>query len=220
MRLPHLLFVHGWAYDSNTWGGVRDRLGDPACTVWERGYFAESGYYGDPSEPPPPPGPYIAIGHSFGVMRLLRERPEGAIGLISICGFARFAAGDGFAGAPARVLERMTARFKANPHGVVAEFRARCGSPATTVYGLDAGRLGQDLATLCEGDERAAAAALDIPVLSLTAGADPVVSAAMSEVSFPGAERETMAGVGHLLPTRAAGWCAAQIAAFAARLPR
>ncbi len=216
----HLLFVHGWAYDANIWGLVRSRLGNPPATVWERGYFEEVGVYGAASEPQPPPGPYIAVGHSLGVMRLLRERPEGCIGLISVCGFARFSATEGFPGTSARVLDRMLTRFKANPRGVTAEFRARCGSGQTQVYDVDVQRMYDDLLMLRDGDERAAAAALDIPVLSLTGSADPIVSAGQTDASFPDAEKASMQGVGHLLPLRTPEWCAAQIAAFAGRLAR
>jgi pimeloyl-[acyl-carrier protein] methyl ester esterase len=217
MTLPHILFVHGWAYDANIWGPIRSRLGDPECTVWERGYFEEPGFSLARSEPPPP-GPYLAVGHSFGVMRLLRERPEGCIGLVSICGFARFASAEDYRGTPMRILDRMVSRFDAAPGAVVGEFRARCGSQSTRVYALRAERLGEDLAVLRDGDERAAAAALDVPVLSLVGGSDQIVSATMSEASFPQAERAVAPGAGHLLPLRQPEWCAAQITAFARRL--
>ena len=214
MALPHLLFAHGWAYDANIWGGIRSRLGDPACTLWERGY------YNYPDEPDPPPGPYIAVGHSFGTMRLLGSMPAGAIGFVAICGFARFSAAEDYPGTPARVLDRMLAKAQLSPLSVIAEFRARCGTPGTKVYEFMADRVMDDLNALRDGDERVAAAALDIPVLTLNGGADPIVSAAMSEASFPKAARAIMAGVGHLLPMRAPDWCAQQISAFAARLTR
>lgn len=219
MTLPHLLFVHGWAYDSNIWGPIRSRLGDIQATVWERGYFEEPGFTQARSEPGPP-APYLAVGHSFGVMRLLRERPSGCIGLVSICGFARFSSAEDFRGTPVRILDRMVDKFDTAPGTVVGEFRARCGSQSTRVYQLRADRLGEDLATLRNGDERAAAAALDIPVLSLIGGADQIVSATMSDASFPGAERAVAPGAGHLLPLRQPDWCAAQIAAFSRRLGR
>jgi pimeloyl-[acyl-carrier protein] methyl ester esterase len=213
MATPHLLFVHGWAYDPNIWGPVRSRLGNPACTVWDRGYFDYD------NEPPPPPGPYVAVGHSFGAMRLLRQRPEGCVGFISVCGFARFSAAEGYPGTPARILDRMLAKAASSPLAVIAEFRARCGTPGTKVYEFFADRVMEDLHILRDGDEREAAAALDVPVLALSAGADPIVSAAMTEASFPRAERATMPNVGHLLPIRAPDWVAQQIAAFTGRLP-
>lgn len=212
MPLPHLLFVHGWAYDANIWGPIRSRLGDPACTVWERGYFDYD------SEPAPPPGPYVAVGHSFGVMRLLHERPEGCVGLVSICGFARFTATDGFPGTPTRVLDRMLQHAAVSPTAVIAEFRARCGTPGTKVYEFFADRVMEDLRTLRDGDERAEVAAMREPILALSAGADTIVPAAQTAASFPQAQHQIMAGVGHLLPSRAPDWCARQIAGFCAGL--
>lgn len=212
MSLP-FLFAHGWAYDANIFGGVRDRMGGPESLLWERGYYGADGQ-------PAPTGPYIAVGHSFGVMRLLADLPPGAVGFVSICGFARFSSTDGYSGTPVRVIDRMLARFKSSPLAVVAEFRARCGSPATKVYEFEAERLKADLETLRDGDERAAAAALGVPVLSLVAGADPIVSASMGEAAFPTAERAVMPGVGHLVPLRSPDWCAQQISAFAAKITR
>ncbi|HTK36498.1 MAG TPA: alpha/beta hydrolase [Caulobacteraceae bacterium] len=213
MALPHLLFVHGWAYDAGIWEPVRSRLGGPACTVWERGYF------GGADEPTPPSGPYVALGHSFGVMRLLRERPQGCIGLVSMAGFARFTAAEGFPGAPGRVLDRMLLRAAADPAAVIADFRARCGAPGTEVHEVFTDRVMEDLRRLRDGDERASAAAIGAPVLALSGGADAIVSAAMAEASFPNAERATLPGAGHLLPSHA-DWCAPRIAAFCARLRR
>jgi pimeloyl-[acyl-carrier protein] methyl ester esterase len=217
--LPHILFVHGWAYDANVWASIRSRLGEPRSTVWERGYFEEPGFTVPQSEVEPP-APYLAVGHSFGVMRLLKKRPTGCIALVSICGFARFSSAEDFRGTPVRILDRMVDRFETSPGTVVGEFRARCGSQSTRVYQLRADRLGEDLAILRHGDERAAAAALDVPVLSLLGGADQIVSANMSDSSFPGAERAVAPGAGHLLPLRHPDWCAAQITAFARRLAR
>ena len=211
MSLPHLLFVHGWAYDPNIWGPLRSRLGAPACTVWDRGYF---GFDAEPA----PQAPYIAVAHSFGVMRLLRHRPEGCVGFVSICGFARFSAAEDYPGTSPRILDRMLAKAASSPLAVVAEFRARCGTPGTKVYDFVADRVMEDLLVMRDGDERAAAAALEAPVLALSAGADPIVSAAMTDASFPDAQRAVMPNVGHLLPLRAPDWVAQQITAFAGRL--
>ena len=217
MALPHLLFAHGWGYDANVWGPVRSRLGDPACTLWERGYFHEPGFTREPREDAPP-APYVAVGHSFGVMHLLKALPPGAIGFISVCGFARFSAAEGYAGTPVRVIDRMLQRFDSAPGTVVGEFRGRCGSPPTRVYDYNGEALREDLVVLRDEDYRAEAAALQVPVLSLFGGADQVVSRAMTQASFPTAEHLVAPLIGHLLPVRAPEWCTRQIADFAGRL--
>ncbi len=214
MSRPTLLFVHGWAFDATVWAPLRAELQDSPQAVFDAGYFG-------PAREPALAGPVIAIGHSLGVLRLLRELPQNCLGLVSINGFARFAAAPGFeAGVAPRVLERMSRRLSSDPAAVLDDFRQRCGD------GSDFGEprlapLARDLQALRDEDRRDALAALPVPLLVLAGADDPIVPAPMTRASFAGhadAEMHQCEGGGHLLPLSHAPWCAARIRAYMARL--
>lgn len=211
---PTLLFVHGWAFDASVWAPLRAGLQEWPQAVFDAGYFG-------PGQEPDTNGPVIAIGHSLGALRLLRELPPGCLGLVSINGFARFAAGPGFeAGVAPRVLERMSRRLSSDPVAVLRDFRQRCGDDS----GFGEPRLAplaRDLQALRDEDRRAALAALPVPLLVLAGADDAIVPAPMTQAGFSGladAEIHERAGGGHLLPVSEAAWCAAHIRAFISRL--
>ncbi|WP_448202453.1 alpha/beta fold hydrolase [Azospirillum sp. sgz302134] len=211
MTAPVYVLVHGWGFGPAVWDGVRAALpaGD-SLTV-------DLGFYGPPALPEIPAGrPVVAVGHSFGGLWLLHERPFAWDGLVLVNGFPRFTEGEGFAPAtPRRVLDRMITRFDAAPQAVTADFLRRCGVEDPALEGLDAGRLGEALRALRDWDARAAVAG---PMLALAGGQDPIVPPAMTEHALCGVELDWHAEGGHLLPLTAPGWCAERIAGFAARL--
>ena len=210
---PTLLFVHGWAFDASVWAPLRAELRD-----WPQA-AADAGYFG-PAHLPTIDGPVIAIGHSMGVLRLLRGLPADCRGLVSINGFPRFGAAPDFdAGVPRRMLDRMVKRLSADPTAVLQDFRQRCGD-ASAFGEPRLETLGQDLEALRDEDQRGALAALPVPLLILAGQADPIVSAAMTHAAFGGRaedERHDREQGGHLLPVTDASWCARHIAAFITR---
>lgn len=211
---PTLLFVHGWAFDASVWTALRAELSD-----WPQA-AADAGYFG-PAQAPAIEGPVIAIGHSLGVLRLLRGLPDSCLGLVSINGFPRFGAAPDFAaGVAPRLLDRMRKRLSEAPRAVVQDFRQRCGDESA--FGEpQTPALGRDLEALRDEDQRATLAALPVPLLLLAGQADPIVSAAMTLAAFPvrpGEERHWREQGGHLLPVTDAAWCAGHIRAFASRL--
>lgn len=212
---PTLLFVHGWAFDASVWTPLRAELGD-----WSHA-IADAGYFGPAQERPRVDGPVIAIGHSMGVLRLLREWPPGCLGLVSINGFPKFGAAPDFdAGVPARMLDRMMKRLSTDPAAVVRDFRQRCGA-ATAEGEPRVAPLLRDLEALRDEDQRVALAALPVPLLILSGQDDPIAPRAMTQAAFsarPDAERHEREGGGHLLPVSDAPWCAHLIAGFIARV--
>lgn len=211
-----LWFVHGWGFDARLWDSLRAALGDPAACLPDFGYF------GDAPSPADGGGPVIAIGHSLGVMKLLRKPPTNCIGLVAINGFDRFA-GDAQdeTAVPRRIVERMIARFQQQPEVVLGEFRQRCGSDAPLARAPRLQPLLADLELLRDADERLRSAALSCPLLVLHGEDDAILPPAMRAAVFAGcamAERHQLPKHGHLLPQTAASWCAGHIRAFAARL--
>lgn len=238
---PTLLFVHGWAFDASVWTPLRAELGDWPHEVADAGYFGAAqspataigrvidpvvGHVADPAigrVMDPATGPVIAIGHSMGVLRLLRDLPSHCVGLVSINGFPRFGAAPDFdAGVPRRMLDRMLKRLSTDPTAVLQDFRERCGD--ASAFGEPRLQpLARDLEALRDEDQRHALAALPVPLLILAGLDDPIVPAAMTQAAFGGRlgdERHDLEHGGHLLPVSAAPWCARHIAGFIDRLSR
>jgi len=215
---PTLLFVHGWAFDTSVWTPLRAALGDWPQAVTDAGYFG-AGEAAAGSRPVT--GPVIAIGHSLGVMRLLRDLPSNCVGVVSINGFPRFSAAPDFdAGVPRRMLDRMMKRLSADPAAVVQDFRVRCGE-ASALGEPRLEPLARDLERLRDDDQRSALAALPVPLLILAGEEDPIVPPAMTQAAFGGRvgdERHDLEHGGHLLPVSDAPWCARHIAGFIARV--
>lgn len=212
---PTLLFVHGWAFDASVWTPLRAELED-----WPQA-VTDAGYFGAAQAPAAAIAPVIAIGHSLGVLRLLRDLPSHCVGLVSINGFPRFGAAPDFdAGVPRRMLDRMMKRLSADPVAVVQDFRERCGD-ASAFGSPRLEPLARDLEALRDEDQRNALAALPVPLLILAGQDDPIVPAAMTQAAFGGRvgdERHDLEHGGHLLPVSAAPWCARHIAAFIDRV--
>ncbi len=202
---PTLLFVHGWGFSADFWQPLRQRLNGIPCLAWDLGF------HGAPNRPlPAADGPVVAVGHSFGLLWLLKEHPLPWRALVSINGFSRFTRADDFPqGVAPRLLERMAARLEEAPAAVHRDFLARCGMEAAASDGLDPARLAWGLSALAGWDCRAAA-----PVdLALCGRQDPIVPPAMSEALFAPALAKWRDG-GHLLPLSDPDWCARQLTAY------
>ncbi|MDQ2104273.1 alpha/beta fold hydrolase, partial [Azospirillum isscasi] len=153
MTAPLFVFVHGWGFGPGVWDAVRDALPDGESVAVDLGFHGPStpflGRERGTQTPWPRSRPIVAVGHSFGALWLLHERPFAWDGLVLVNGFPRFTEGDGFAPAtPRRVLDRMIARFDTAPEAVTADFLRRCGCEAPPPAALDAARLGGALRAL------------------------------------------------------------------------
>ncbi|MEE4451895.1 alpha/beta hydrolase [Novosphingobium resinovorum] len=191
------MFAHGWGFDRHFWEPLTALLPEWAHVIDDRGYF------GAPHEPAVE-GPCIAVTHSFGTMRVLAAPPPGLAGIVAINGFERFTAVPGRPGVPVRVLDRMLRRFETDPRGVLAEFRKTCGS--TYAFGeIDPEALAADLLRLRD----AAPSLLDVPILAIHGGADPLLPPEMRAATFTGAQvrRIDHEAGGHLLPLQAPQLC-------------
>jgi pimeloyl-[acyl-carrier protein] methyl ester esterase len=197
-----LLLVHGWGFDASFWSPLQTALGEIESVAWDLGYR------GRPWRPCLTAGrPIVAVGHSFGLLWLLHERPVRWQALVSINGFPRFTRGAGFpAGVPRPLLGRMIGRFAQAPHAVFGEFMARCGVPAADPGGLDLAALAEGLRALAEWDERDGTGA----VAALAGRDDPIVPPALTAAAFEAGRIEWHEG-GHLLPWSAPDWCAGQL---------
>lgn len=217
MSGPLLELLHGWGLGPWIWDGVVAALGPVRAHAADRGYFGRHEPVGEGT-----PGPVIAVGHSLGAFHFLDALPPGCVGLVAINGFDRFAtAGHDPTAVSRRIVDLMARRFEEIPDQVLLDFLEKCGSHERLPLQLRVDILMEDLKLLRDGDRRAIAADLDVPVLVLQGTADPILPPPMREAVFGGAvdvERHDHAAHGHLLPVTAPEWCAAHIRAFAARL--
>ncbi|MEQ8194302.1 MAG: alpha/beta hydrolase [Rhodospirillales bacterium] len=205
------VFVHGWGFDAGFWDGVRAHLPEAETLTVDLGFRG-------PAEglKAMPPGRTVAVGHSLGFLWLLHEKPFAWDGLVSINGFAKFTASDGFpSGIDGRMVARMKDKIRTTPEAVVADFLGACGhaDPPDTLApaALDPAALERGLDWLMAWDGRAALQGET--VLALAGRADPIVPPDLSEASF-GRNLQWHEG-GHLLPVTAPAWCADRLRAFA-----
>jgi pimeloyl-[acyl-carrier protein] methyl ester esterase len=215
---PRLVLVHGWGFDPGVWQRLRAVLGDLETVAVDLGFF------GLPTGPVlPPDRPVVAIGHSLGVLWLLKTRPFPWAGLVSINGFPRFVEGPDYSPAvPRRQLDRMIRRMAADPAGVTEEFRFRCGALGPLPDGPVPDSLHTGLEWLRDWDARPAIEPPPTaPMLVLSGGQDPILPATMDGhcfQGFPVIRHERLDGGGHLLPVTDPDWCADHIRAFVAEV--
>jgi pimeloyl-[acyl-carrier protein] methyl ester esterase len=197
---PLLVLVHGWGFDASLWDEMRSHFEPDETLAWDLGFF------GAPRQDPPPAGrPILAVGHSFGLLWLLHERPVPYRAIVSINGFSCFARRPDFsAGIAQPMLARMRSRIARDPANVVRNFRASCGVTAPLAADPVPERLAAGLEALQNWDARQS------PVtIALCGAGDSLVSPAMSSACF-GAKIHWHEG-GHMLPLTAAAWCARRL---------
>ena len=206
----HVVLVHGWGFHAGTWAEVKKHLPGVKITLIDLGFVT-----GEPPSPADWPEDAIAIGHSLGVLWLLKEGMGRFKGLVSIQGFDRFCPHV----PPSRVaaLKRGLAR---DPYGTMQAFWRSCGTlDFAPPEALNVARLDEGLDWLMHWDARGAKADLQCPVLALAARDDAIVPPAMTEAVWQGENVLWSPDGGHVLPMRHPAWCARNVLEFAHSLP-
>ena len=206
MNRPHLLFVHGWGFTPAFWEPLRSHLPEYPCSTLDLGFFGQEML----ASPVSSPGtPCVAVGHSLGVLWLLRQKTFPLAALVSLGGFGRFDVPAG----PTRAMRRGLGK---NTPQVLAGFHQACGLPQELAPDASLARpdrLAQGLDWLLTWDETKTLAALNMPVLAVAAQDDAVVPAALSRSGFPKG-LVMLTGGGHAFPATRAQECARFIADF------
>ena len=196
-----LYCVHGWSFDRHFWEGIRPFL--PGMSL----ICSDSGYFGSPFAPPLPEEPYLAVGHSAGVLSLLGRELPGCAGIVSFNGFARFVEGQDFPeGTPTRFLERMRVKVRRAPDTVLTDFRTTCGTAEPWPATPDSQRLSDGLIPLLTEDRRTEAERWGNRLHWLAGMNDPFGAARAMHSASGG-----MIEGGHLLPLNQPERCAAFI---------
>lgn len=200
-----LVFVHGWGFHGGLWHAVRERISDLEHGLVDLGFIRDG-----PNGIGSWPENAVYVGHSFGLLWLLKHGPKNKRGLISIGGFDRFHEhGD------IESLETMKDGLDRSAPAQMRAFWQACGldkpiepsspDPATLKAGLD---------WLGSWDAREEMAAIDCPFLALASEDDAIVPSTMSKAVWQGKDlRMTPAG-GHALPLTEPDWCLAEITRF------
>lgn len=200
-----LVFVHGWGFHAGVWERTAPRLAHYDPVFLDLGFVRNGpravGYF---------PENAVYVGHSFGVLWLLKHGPRRMRALVSVAGFDCF-----HAFADAHAIAAMQSGMERNPEAQLKAFWRSCGTgvfadpEATDIATLKAG-----LDWLARWDERDAHRALDCPVLALASEDDVVVPYQASREMWADADLRTCRTGGHGLPLTEPEWCAEQIESF------
>ncbi len=206
MQNPPLVFVHGWGFNNQLWRDVAGRLAGFEAHHIELG-FIRGAPQGDSSMPTDA----ICIGHSFGLMWLLKHAPRPMRGLASVAGFDCF-----HVHVEAHQIEAMKRGLDRDPTAQMERFWRACGiEPFTGRKNYEIAALKGGLGWLANWDERRARQELTCPVVALAARDDEFLLKAMSEAIWGKSELRLRADGGHALPLTRPQWCADEIAGFA-----
>jgi len=206
----HVVLVHGWGFHAGIWGDVLGHLGDAQVTLVDLGFVA-----GGPKGSMEWPEDAVAVGHSTGVLWLLKQGEGRFKGLVSIQGFDRFCPH-----VPQSRVAALKRGLERDPGGTMQAFWRSCGAPGFALpEALNVARLDEGLDWLMHWDAREAKEMLECPMLALAARDDPIVPTAMTEAVWRGTNTIWSPDGGHVLPLRHPRWCARHVLEFADTLP-
>ncbi len=203
-----IVLVHGWGFHSGVWDPLVPHLGDHEFHRIDLGFIR-----GGPRPSNDMPAGSLCIGHSFGVMWLLKHGPRPMRALVSIAGFDCL-----YKYVPEDVLAAMREGMRDNPLEQMQNFWKQSGFAGHEPDGeLDAGGLRGGLDWISTWDAGEELKTLKAPVLALAARDDPVVREEMTQAVWGNgvAELHWLEKGGHLLPLTHPEWCAEHINRFA-----
>jgi pimeloyl-[acyl-carrier protein] methyl ester esterase len=206
----HFVLVHGWGFHAGVWADFVGHLDGADVTLVDLGFVS-----GGPKGEADWPSDAIAVGHSLGLLWLLRQGRGRFRALVSVQGFDCFCCHV----APSRV-QALKRALEREPHGTLQAFWRSCGASGFALpEALNTAQLDEGLDWLMHWDARQAKHELACPVLALASCDDAIVPAAMSEAIWPAGGIQWSQDGGHVLPLRHPRWCARHVLEFAHALP-
>jgi pimeloyl-[acyl-carrier protein] methyl ester esterase len=202
-----LVYVHGWGLHAGIWDPLTRLLAGHEHILVDLGFVR-----GGPKGVSEIPADAVCIGHSFGVLWLLKHGPRPMKGLVSIAGFDCF-----HRHAPSTVIPAMQEGLRRDAPAQMRQFYAMCGmTEGAPERGFDKGALRAGLDWLAAWDEKAALDNLEAPKLALASEDDRIVRKPMTEAVWGSgsADLHWTGKGGHILPVTQAEWCAEQIKGF------
>ena len=205
------VLVHGWGFHSGVWDHLIPHLEGHELFLIDLGFMR-----GGPRAAHEMPAGSLCIGHSFGVMWLLKHGPRPMRGLVSIAGFDCL-----HKYVSKNVLEAMREGMRRDPQAQLQQFWEIAGFAGHEPTGdLDGGGLRGGLDWISTWDAGEELKNLGAPVLALAGKDDRIAPEDASEAIWGGAAAELhwLDAGGHLLPLTEPEWCAAHINRFADEL--
>jgi len=206
----HFVLVHGWGFHAGIWADVVGHLKGSDVTLVDLGFVS-----GGPEGVTDWPSDAVAVGHSLGLLWLLRQGKGRFQALVSVQGFDCFCCHV----APSRLVA-LKRGIEREPHSTLQAFWQSCGAAGFALpEALNVGRLDEGLDWLMHWDARTAKDELTCPVLALAARDDAIVPASMSEAIWRDKRLVWSQDGGHVLPLRHPRWVARHVLEFAHAVP-
>ena len=207
LEKPTLVFAHGWGFHSGLWRDLTRLLSDFDHVYVDLGFIWEG-----PKGSSSLPQNAVCIGHSFGLLWLLKHGPKPMRGLVSIAGFDCYHA-DG----STDHIEAMKRGLDRNAGAQMQAFLRACGIDTfAETADFDVAGMRGALDWIATWDQREARNALKCPVMALASTDDPIVPKAMSETIWGKGDLRLRADGSHALPLTQPVWCADEIRNFVA----
>jgi len=202
----HFVLVHGWGFNASFWSPLIAQLGDAETTVLDLG-FVRGGDTGGEDWPEDA----IAVGHSLGVLWLLKHGEGRFRGRGSCQGFDRYCPH-----VPRSRVIALKRGLDRDPTGTMEAFWQSCGAPdIAPPSAIDPDRLRDGLDWLLQWNAEDARKSLRCPVLSLATRDDVIVPPAMTEAIWGKENVVWLPQGGHVLPHKFPEWCASHVIEFA-----
>jgi pimeloyl-[acyl-carrier protein] methyl ester esterase len=205
----HFVLVHGWGFHAGIWADFVTHLGGTEVTLVDLGFVTGGPKGGDEW-----PEESIAIGHSLGLLWLLRQgRPFKA--LVSVQGFDCFSRH-----VPASRISALKRGLERDAGGTLQAFWRSCGAAGFALpEALNVSRLDEGLDWVMHWDASEVKQQLERPMLALATRDDTIVPPAMTESIWRDTNIVWSNDGGHVLPLRHPRWCARHVLEFAHALP-
>lgn len=205
----NVVFIHGWGFHSGVWSNLLPLLEGAGIepVLIDLGFVR-----GGPKGASAIPADALWVGHSFGVMWLLKHGTRPTRGLVSIAGFDCF-----YKYVPDEVLPSLREGLQRDPQAQMRQFWKNVGIGEEGPGGsLDTGALRGGLNWLGTWDTQAERRSLGAPAMALASEDDMVVRKPMTEAIWGQGDTDLrwLKSGGHLLPLTHAEWCAEQITDF------
>ncbi len=208
-KITDIVFVHGWGFNASIWDDIADDLAENIPTITP--HFIDLGFINDIDKTPTNlPENAIGVGHSLGVLWLLKKYPKTLSALVSIAGFDHFCNH-----IPAREMRAMQENLNREPNKQMQGFWQACGT--TNFCDLDQiniQKLNEGLDWLIEWDAREELKNLNCPILPLASKDDLIIPEKMTRDIWGKHAIQWSETGAHALPLTQAKWCAAQIKRF------
>lgn len=194
-------FAHGWGFDASVWTDVIALLPHDLKT-----HYIDFGFRGHKQITLPKPDErIICVGHSLGVMWLLKHIPNPA-GLIAINGFDCF-----YHHVAPDILQTMKNNLQRDVDAQMKHFLRLCGSHEKSIPAYDSHALKEGLSWLMNWNARNELLRLQCPVKVIAAKDDKIVNEEMTKTIWDNHAIEWSADGGHILPISKPLFCAKHI---------